>query len=146
MAASATVLKLGTVQETDKQVLATRFDLNHEDRELLEWLRSVALDVQLQGRIDVERACELIAVCPGGAPHRYASALLSATMTYTKTDAPLYRKGTDNVSRIEAWLVRLLGCFRSGDRLGVEMLVRSTIRPGGQRLVRFLAQGLSEVI
>ncbi|MEL7050123.1 MAG: hypothetical protein AAFO75_14405, partial [Pseudomonadota bacterium] len=125
MATSATVLKLDQLPDLQRRSdVVSEVAFTVAEWKWIEWFRAVANEAQLRGRIDVERACELIAIHPGEEPQRLASALIVASLTYSKVNAPFYRCGTAEVSRIEAWLVRLLGSMKSGDDTSVEMLIR----------------------
>lgn len=120
--------------------------LGKADRALINWLRVVARGMQACGRIDLDRACQLIAVETTVAADRYAVALLKAASDFARSPVRIYQVGSMEHSHFELWFARLIRCLQNSDEASVRMLIGSFIDHSGQRRVAFLAAGLADVI
>ncbi len=116
------------------------------DRALVDWFRLVARGMRICARIDLDRACALIAAQNDVAADRYANALLRAVFDNAKTPVAMYQLGAASQTHFEAWLVRLIRSFQTGDDASARMLIGSFVERGGHRKVSFLAASLAAVV
>jgi len=117
-----------------------------EDVELTAFLRRTARDMRVCARIDLDRACQLIAAERSATAERYATALIKAVCDHAKSPVRVYQLGSVETSHFEQWFARLVRSFQSGDDASARLLIGSYITPEGHRRVSFLASGLSKVM
>lgn len=145
-AAMQKVVSLAPSSNLAGRVRPVDAELTQGDQELVDWLRLAASRQRVCSRIDLDRACQLIAADPKATADRYTTALLKAMAEFSRSRASLYQVGAASQSHFELWFVRLIHCLQSGDELSVRMLLGSYVKPAGQRRVCFLATGLASAL
>lgn len=116
--------------------------LSAEERIVLDRLRWLAIRSRLAPRPDLERACFLLAGETDVSLERFAIAFFRGLEERATRDMSLYRPGTQAVSDDEAWLIRLIAAWQSGDEKAASALVSWRICPESRRWMRFLSAGL----
>ncbi|SCZ44822.1 hypothetical protein [Afifella marina] len=117
--------------------------LTQEEEIELDRLRWFVLKSLLSSQTDLERACFVLAAEPDASLERFAIAFFRAMSSKARRQLVFYRPGTRNFSTDEAWLLRLMGAWRSGDEMSVRALISWRVKPEGHRWLRFLSRGLA---
>lgn len=120
---------------------AGRFD--QADAALVDLLRDLARESRLSCRLDVDRACALIATEPGDAVRRYGLALLSALGDGATVRLVFHVPGSPERSFAERWLAGLVASVLRDDADSVRFAVERVVAPRHRRSVRFLVRGFA---
>ncbi|MHA3916119.1 hypothetical protein [Halovulum sp. GXIMD14793] len=115
------------------------------DIETLEHLRGIAGDCRCQARLDLFRACDLLAVNENRAADGYAVALIR-TLPQAIGRPPVLRQAGASPSFDEIWLLRLLDRAIADDFDSLAFLVHSRVSAYQRRAFVFLIKGLAQRI
>lgn len=113
------------------------------DAALVDLLRELAIDSRLARRLDLDRACALIASEPGDAVRRYGVALLSALSEGARLRLVFHPRGSGELTFAERWLSGLVGSLARGDEDSARFAVERVVDARHRRSVRFLALGFA---
>lgn len=113
--------------------------LSAGDEALLKRLRLFARHARLAARIDLDRACALIAPDPEQAAEVYGCTLLRALDAEATRPVVFHPGCAAPASFDEMWLLRIVRLFQSGDEAGARFLIAGRVTPHARRKVAFLA-------
>ncbi len=124
----------------------TRQEPDARERALIERLRRLACRSRLARRLDLDKACALIAGEPGEAVDRYGVALLAALAETAACRLVFHPAGAAETTFAERWLLGLVAAIEREDGPSVRFQVERVVTPAGRRTVRFLATGLADAL
>lgn len=113
--------------------------LSPEDARLLTCLRMFARQAKIAPRLDLDRACALIAPHPSEAMQIWGSTLLRA-LDAQATRAVVFHAGcAARPGFDELWLLRIIRLFQQGDDAGARFLIAGRVPHRARRKIAFLA-------
>jgi hypothetical protein len=113
--------------------------LSRQDEALLHRLRLSARRARLASRIDLDRACALIAPEPEQAAEVYGCTLLRALDAEAARPVVFHPGCAAPAGFDEMWLLRIVRLFQSGDEAGARFLIAGRVNLHARRKVAFLA-------
>ncbi len=113
--------------------------LDADDEALLKRLRLFARHARLASRIDLDRACALIAPEPEQAAEVYGCMLLRALDAEATRPVAFHPGCAAPASFDELWLLRIVRLFQSGDEAGARFLIAGRVPFHARRKLAFLA-------
>ena len=118
--------------------------LDESDRRVLEILRASAARSRSAPREDLFRACAMLSDNHGLSAWAAATAL-TRCLTQALGQAPVFfRRGAQETSFDEAWLLRIAASIRRNDDDSLIFCVASRVAPMHRRNIAFLARVISE--
>ncbi|MEL7466599.1 MAG: hypothetical protein AAFN79_21175 [Pseudomonadota bacterium] len=115
-----------------------------EDVSVLNKLRLLAARARCASKIDAFGVCSLLNADPTAAAAGYAEALLRLAAQGLGHAPIVYHPGTDEVSRDEAVLLRLIASARDGDEDSLRFLAGRLLAREAARPMIFLCRNLAE--
>ncbi|MEL7466441.1 MAG: hypothetical protein AAFN79_20375 [Pseudomonadota bacterium] len=115
-----------------------------EDLSVLNKIRLFAARAHCARRVDPFAMCSLLSAEPTAVAAGYAEALLRLAAQNFGRAAVVYHPGTEEVSRDEALLLRLIACARDGDENSLRFLSGRFLTREAARPMVFVCRNIAE--
>ncbi|MEM0990992.1 MAG: hypothetical protein AAGK00_19155 [Pseudomonadota bacterium] len=136
---------LAYVHPTERaEALPAREGFSAEAMGFLNHVRLMSMTCRCSARAEVSQACRMLSMDPQISRDALVEALVKSLAQIMGRTPRFFSPGVATLSEDEMWLVRLVTCESTGDRLSAEFLIRSRVARNMRASMAFLARSLGD--